>query len=96
MIFTCSGSFDKFRMAFGTGHLYFSVSFWNTDLLLAGRTGVDAEGLLLLSQVFLTAEKVPYILSFSKKPLIFLIALRIVSGKHSKVNPDHSGGKQKI
>lgn len=88
--------FDKFRMTFGTGHLYFSVSFWNTDLLFTRRAGINAESLPLLSQIFLTAEKVAYILGFGEKPLILLISLRIVSGKHPKINPDHSGGNQKI
>ena len=95
-VFIYSGSFYKFRMAFGTGHLNFSVSFWNTDLLLAGGTGVDAEGLLLFGQILLAAEKAPHSFRFRKKPLVFLVALRIISGEHSKIYPDHSGGKQKI
>lgn len=91
-----SGSFDKLRMTFRAGHLYLSVAFRDTDLLLTGRAGVDTEIFLLAVQIFLTAEKMQDLFSFCQEPLIFLKALRVVSGKHAEIDIDHSGCDQKI
>lgn len=91
-----SGTFYKFRPAFGAGNLYLSVAFGDADFLFTGRAGIDTEIFALLCQVLLTAEKVQHLILFGEKPLVFLEALLIIFGKHAEIKINHSGDDQKI
>jgi hypothetical protein len=64
-VLSWSGTSDKFHPAFGTGYLDFPMALWNADLLLAVGTAIDPIDLSLLGKIFLSAEKMFYLISLS-------------------------------
>ena len=69
---------DKRGPALRTSHLDPAFPFRNTNLLSAGRAGVDVVGFALLPDTFLSLEKGAYLIYLCEKCLILRVALRYV------------------
>ena len=90
-----SAFLDKRSVTFRAGDFNLSLSPGNPDFLLAARTGVDMVDFSLTSQILFPSKPTKYLLLHSKESGIFLIALAVIFGKHTEINPNETDYQQK-